>query len=189
MLYYLFDYLQEFDIPGARLMSYVTFRSGCAMVLSFLLALFMGDKIIRMLQMHQIGEVVRDMGFDGENSKRGTPTMGGVIIILSIVIPCLLVSKIANVYMILMLVTTIWLGALGFTDDWLKLKYQNKEGLSGWYKIAGQAILGVIVGVTMWLSPDIVIRQNYEIENLPGREIEVLYRTDEVKTPKPPFRL
>lgn len=184
MFYYIAEYLQQLGVPGARLMTYVTFRSGCVLVLSFVLALVLGDKIIDMLRKHQIGEIVRDLGFAGEKRKKDTPTMGGVIIILSIVLPCLLVSRVSNIYMLLMLLTTIWLGALGFIDDWLKIKYRNKEGLKGWYKIAGQAVLGIIVGVTMWLSPDITIRQNYEIENNPGREIVVEYRAEEVKSPE-----
>lgn len=184
MFYYLFEYLQHYDIPGARLMNYVTFRSGCALVLSLFIATFFGSKIIRALQAHQIGEIVRDMGFAGEASKKGTPTMGGIIIIMAIVIPCLLVSRLANIYMLLMLLTTVWLGAVGFADDWLKIKYKNKEGLKGWYKILWQTVLGVIVGITIWQSDSIVIRQNYELENVPGREIEVVYRTDEVKSPE-----
>lgn len=184
MFYYLFDYLQDYNIPGARLMSYVTFRSACALVLSLFIATFFGSKIIRQLRTHQIGEIVREMGFDGEKKKSGTPTMGGIIIILSIVVPCLLVSRIGNIYMLLMLLTTLWLGTVGFADDWLKIKYKNKEGLKGWYKILWQTVLGIVIGVTMWQSPDISIRQNYETENVPGRDIEVVYRSENVKSPE-----
>lgn len=184
MFYYLSEYLQTIDVPGARLMSYVTFRSGCALVLSFLIAIVIGGRIIKALQAHQIGEIVRDMGFENEDSKKGTPTMGGIIIILSIVVPCLLVSRFLNIYMLLMLLTTVWLGALGFADDYLKLKFHNKDGLNGWYKIAGQVVLGIVVGVTMWCSPDITLRQNHEVEEVPGREVVVEYSQTEVKTPE-----
>lgn len=165
-------------------MGYVTFRSACALVLSLFIATFFGSRIIKMLQRHQIGEIVRNLGFAGEDAKRGTPTMGGIIIILAIVVPCLLVSRIGNIYMILMLLTTVWLGIVGFTDDWLKIKYKNKEGLGGWYKILWQALLGITVGLTMWLSPDITLRQNDEVTNIPGSEIVVVYNTNEVKSPE-----
>ena len=128
-----------------------------------------------MLQRYQIGEIVRNLGFAGEDTKRGTPTMGGIIIILAIVVPCLLVSRIGNIYMILMLLTTVWLGIVGFTDDWLKIKYKNKDGLGGWYKILWQALLGITVGLTMWFSPDITLRQNDEITDIPGSEIVVRF--------------
>lgn len=157
MLYYMSEYLNQFGVPGARLMSYVTVRSACALVLSLFIALVIGNRIINALRSHQIGEIVRDMGFEGEKSKKGTPTMGGIIIIIAIVVPCLLVSRFANIYMILMLVTTVWLGLIGFADDWLKIRYRNKDGLSGRYKILGQVVLGLVVGLTMWLSDDIVI--------------------------------
>lgn len=184
MFYYLSEYLQDLGFPGARLMGYVTFRSACALVLSLFIATFFGSRIINALKRHQIGEIVRSLGFDGENAKRGTPTMGGIIIILSIVVPCLLVSRLDNIYMILMLVTTLWLGAVGFTDDWLKIKYKNKEGLKGWYKIMWQALLGVVIGVTMWQSPDITIRQNNEVESVPKSEYVVVYKENNVKTPE-----
>ncbi|MDE6176649.1 MAG: phospho-N-acetylmuramoyl-pentapeptide-transferase, partial [Paramuribaculum sp.] len=184
MLYYLSEYLQEWGVPGSRLMTYVTFRSACALVLSLFMATFFGSRFINMLRRHQIGEIVRNLGFEGENSKRGTPTMGGIIIIISIVVPCLLVSRLDNIYMILILLTTVWLGAVGFADDWLKIKYKNKDGLKGWYKIFWQALLGVVVGLTMWLNPDITIRQNNEIENIPGRETVVVYQPTEVKSPE-----
>lgn len=184
MLYYLSEYLYNLGIPGMRLMSYVTVRSACALVLSLFIATFIGSRIINALRSHQIGEIVRDMGFEGEKSKRGTPTMGGIIIIIAIVIPCLLVSRLGNIYMILMLVTTIWLGAIGFLDDWLKIKYRNKDGLSGRYKILGQVILGVVVGMTMWLSDDIVVRENNIVADIPGEELVVTYAPEMVKTPE-----
>ena len=184
MLYYLSEYLNQFSVPGSRLMSYVTVRSACALVLSLFIATVIGQRIINALRRHQIGEIVRDMGFEGEKSKKGTPTMGGIIIIISIVIPCLLVSRLDNIYMVLMLATTIWLGIIGFTDDWLKIKYKNKDGLSGKYKILGQAILGIVVGITMYSSSDVVIRQNREIIDIPGKETVVTYSPEEVKSPE-----
>ncbi|MDE5800033.1 MAG: phospho-N-acetylmuramoyl-pentapeptide-transferase, partial [Paramuribaculum sp.] len=149
MLYYLFRYLQGVDFPGARLMDYITFRSGIAMMLALFIALVFGRKIIDRLQMMQVGEIVRDLGLQGQLEKKGTPTMGGVIIIMSILIPCLLVGKLDNVYMILMIVATVWLGILGFLDDYLKLKKHNKDGMKGKFKIVGQVGLGLLVGLTM----------------------------------------
>lgn len=187
MLYHLFDYLNQFDIPGARLMSYITFRSGMALLLALFITLVFGRKIIRRLQMMQIGEVVRDLGLQGQTDKRGTPTMGGIIIIISILIPCLLVGKLTNVYMILMLVSTIWLGTLGFLDDYLKWKYHNKEGMKGKFKIVGQVGLGLLVGLTMWFSPDIVMRENVEVpvNNADSdTEMVVTYTQEDVKSPQ-----
>ena len=125
MFYYLFELLRDFDIPGARLMTYITFRSGVALVLSLFIAIVIGRKIIDRLQKMQVGEIVRDLNLEGQMSKQGTPTMGGIIIIIAIVVPCLLVGKLSNVYMLLMLFSTIWLGCLGFADDYLKLARHN----------------------------------------------------------------
>lgn len=160
MLYSLFQYLAEnFDFPGIRLMDYVSFRMGISFALALLIALLFGNKIIRALQRNQVGEVVRDLGLEGQMKKVGTPTMGGLIIILSIVVPCLLMGNLNNIYMILMLVATLWMGVIGFLDDYRKLKFHNKEGLKGKYKIFGQVSLGIIVGVTMWLAPSIQMRE------------------------------
>lgn len=163
MLYYIFEQLQDAGIPGARLMDYITFRSGAAFVLALFIAMVFGRKIIDRLQMMQVGEIVRDLGLEGQMQKTGTPTMGGVIIILSILVPCLLVGDLTNVYMLLMVVATIWLGLLGFTDDYLKIKHHNKDGMSGRFKIIGQVGLGLLVGLTMWLSPDVVMQPNAEV--------------------------
>lgn len=183
MLYYLFEYLQQVDFPGARLMSYITFRSGAALVLSIFIAIFIGRRIIDRLQKMQVGEIIRDLGLEGQMKKTGTPTMGGVIIIISILIPCLLVGDLSNVYMILMLVATVWLGAIGFLDDYKKIAKHNKEGLQGKFKIVGQVGLGLIVGLTMMLSPDIVIRENHEVESVePDQVTEVVYETDDIKS-------
>ena len=129
MLYHLSNYLNDFNFPGAGLMSYITFRSGAALMLSLFIATIIGRKIINRLQLMQVGEVVRDLGIAEQNAKIGTPTMGGIIIIISIVLPCLLVGNLTSVYMILLIISTLWLGTIGFLDDLLKLKYKNKDGL------------------------------------------------------------
>ena len=171
MLYWLFKYLSaNFDFPGLRLMDYVSFRAGISLAVALLIALVFGQRIIHRLQRMQIGEVVRELGLEGQMSKQGTPTMGGLIIILSILVPCVLFGNLNNIYMILMLVATVWMGCIGFLDDYRKLKFHNKEGLKGKYKITGQVGLGLIVGITMWLSPSIQMRQ---VVTLPDTTAEV----------------
>lgn len=160
MLYYLFQLIQDCDIPGARLMTYITFRSGAAFILALLLAIFAGRRVIDRLQLMQVGELVRNLGLEGQMQKTGTPTMGGIIIILATLIPVALVGNLSSVYMLLMIFATVWLGALGFADDYLKLRRHNKDGMKGRFKIIGQVGLGVVVGLTMYLSPDIVMREN-----------------------------
>lgn len=182
MLYYLFDLLKDFNIPGARLMDYITFRSGVALILSLFIATVIGRRIINRLQLMQVGEIVRDLGLEGQMKKTGTPTMGGIIIIISILIPCLLVGNLSNIYMLLMVIATIWLGTLGFLDDWIKVARKDKEGLKGKFKIVGQVGLGLIVGLTMYLSPDIVIRENIEVENVQNQEITIDYKSENVKS-------
>jgi phospho-N-acetylmuramoyl-pentapeptide-transferase len=163
-------------------MDYISFRSGAALLLSLFIALVFGRKIINHLQKLQVGEIVRNLGLEGQMKKTGTPTMGGVIIIIATVVPCLLVGNLSSIYMILMLVSTVWLGSLGFADDYLKIKRHNKDGMSGKFKIVGQVGLGLIVGVTMMCSSDIVIRQNHEILNETSQEVEeVVYETENVK--------
>ena len=184
MLYYLFNYLSEFDIPGARLMSYITFRSGVALMLSLFIATVIGRKIIDRLQLMQVGEIVRNLGLEGQMSKKGTPTMGGVIIIIAILIPCLLVGVLHNIYMILMIVATLWLGTLGFADDYIKVAHHDKDGLKGKFKIVGQVGLGLIVGLTMYLSPAIVMHENVEVENRTNHEVTVLHKSESVKAPQ-----
>lgn len=156
MLYYLSKLLSDYDLPGSRLLEYVTFRSGAAFVLSMLIAIFIGRRIINRLQLMQVGEIVRNLGLDGQMKKTGTPTMGGIIIIIAIVVPCLLVAKLANPYMLLMLFATLWLGTIGFLDDYKKVKKHNKEGMKGKYKIVGQIGIGVVVAATMYLNPEMV---------------------------------
>ena len=183
MLYHLFDYFEELGLPGARLMDYLTFRSGAALILSLFIATVIGRKIIDKLQKMQVGEVVRNLGLEGQMSKKGTPTMGGIIIIISIIVPCLLLGDLTNVYMLLMIVATILFGLLGFLDDYKKLKEHNKEGLKGKFKIIGQVGVGLIVGLTMYLSPDIVVRENIETQNVTSHEIEITYKQNDEKRP------
>lgn len=182
MLYHLFEALKDYDIPGARLMTYITFRASVALVLSIFVATYFGRRIINKLQRMQIGEVVRDLGMADQMQKKGTPTMGGIIIILAIMVPCLLIGKLNNVYMILMLVSTMWLGTIGFLDDYRKFKFRNKAGLKGKYKIFGQVGLGLIVGLTMYLSPDVVIRENRAVEHPEGNKTEITYEKEDIKT-------
>lgn len=164
MLYYLFEYLDSLDFPGAGMFQYISFRSGMAVIFSLALALIYGKKVILYLQKEQIGEVVRDLGLEGQMQKKGTPTMGGLIILGSILIPVLLFAKLDNIYIILMLVTTIWLGTIGFIDDYIKVFKKDKKGLAGKFKIMGQIGLGLIVGLTLYLSDDVVIREKGKIE-------------------------
>lgn len=185
MLYYIFSLLQGTDVPGVRLMSYITFRSGIAFVLSMLIAIFVGMKVIHRLQRMQIGEIVRNLDLEGQLKKTGTPTMGGVIIIAAILIPCLLVGNLSNIYMLLMLLATVWMGLIGFMDDYLKLKKHNKDGLKGKYKIFGQVSLGCVVALTMYLNPAMVIVQNTEvISSETNRVEEVVYDVNPSHTPQ-----
>ncbi len=158
MLYYLFSYLNELGVPGAGVFEYITFRAAMAVITSLIVSIFFGKKIIRALQRRQIGEEIRDLNLEGQLQKKGTPTMGGIIIILAILIPTLLFAKLDNIYVIVMLITTVWLGFIGFMDDYLKIKHKNKEGLRGIYKILGQIALGFMVGGILYFSDDVVIR-------------------------------
>ncbi|MCH5215377.1 MAG: phospho-N-acetylmuramoyl-pentapeptide-transferase [Muribaculaceae bacterium] len=182
MLYYLAQYLDKLGVPGMRLMDYITFRAGAAVIISIFIALIIGKKIIERLQLMQVGEIVRDLGLEGQMSKKGTPTMGGIIIIISILIPCLLLGKLDNVYMLLMIVATIWLGVLGFADDYIKVAHHDKEGLKGKFKIVGQVGLGLIVGLTMLLNSQIVMRENVEIVNVENSHVEITHKPENVKT-------
>ena len=179
MLYYLFEWLQKLNFPGAGMFGYTSFRALMAVILALLISSIWGDKFINLLKRKQITETQRDAKTDpfGVN-KVGVPSMGGVIIIVAILIPCLLLGKLHNIYMILMLITTVWLGSLGFADDYIKIFKRDKEGLHGKFKIIGQVGLGLIVGMTLYLSPDVVIRENIEVHN-PGREMEVIHGTNE----------
>ncbi len=160
MLYHLFRYLDEaYDLPGSGMFQYISFRAAAAIILSLLIVIIFGRSIIDFLRRKQIGEEIRDLGLEGQLQKRGTPTMGGVIILLAILIPTLLLGKLDNVYVQLLLVSTVWLGLIGGLDDYIKVFRHRKEGLKGRFKIVGQVGLGIIVGLTMWLSPQIVVRE------------------------------
>ena len=185
MLYTLFTYLQSTGIPGARLMTYITFRSGVAFVLALLIAIFVGRTIINRLQKMQIGEIIRDLDLEGQLKKTGTPTMGGIIIIIAILVPCLLIGDLSNVFMLLMLLTTIWLGLMGFLDDYLKIRRHNKDGMKGKYKIIGQVSLGLIVAIVMYVSPGITVVNNIEvIDSETNRVEEVIYEKAPNKNPQ-----
>lgn len=173
MLYYLFDYLEQLNFPGAGMFQYISFRSGLAVILSLFISTVYGKRIIRFLQKKQIGEVIRDLGLEGQMQKKGTPTMGGIIILAAIVIPVLLVAKLHNVYIILMLITTLWLGTIGFIDDYIKVFRKDKKGLAGRFKIMGQVGLGLIVGLTLYMSDDVVVRERIKTTPEPTA-IEVL---------------
>ena len=161
MLYHLFRYLDEaYDLPGSGMFQYISFRAAAAIILSLLIVIIFGRSIIDFLRRKQIGEEIRDLGLQGQLQKKGTPTMGGVIILVAILVPMLLFGKLDNVYIQLLLVSTVWLGLIGGLDDYIKVFRHRKEGLKGRFKIVGQVGLGVIVGTTMWLSPDIVVREN-----------------------------
>ena len=159
MLYYLFEYLDELNVTGTGVFRYISFRSGLAVVLSLLISMVFGTKFINYLRNKQIGETVRDLGLDGQKEKEGTPTMGGVIILICLLIPVLLFAKLDNIYVILLIVSAVWMGAIGYLDDYIKVFRKNKEGLAGRFKIVGQVGLGLIVGLTLYFHPDVVVRQ------------------------------
>ncbi|MBN1463219.1 MAG: phospho-N-acetylmuramoyl-pentapeptide-transferase [Paludibacteraceae bacterium] len=181
MLTYLFQYLDSIDVPGAGMFNYISFRAGLTFILSLIIATLYGRRIINYLQLKQIGEVIRDLGLEGQMSKKGTPTMGGVIIILAITIPVILFSRLDNIYILLMLFSTLWLGAIGFLDDYIKVFKKNKEGLKGKFKIVGQVGLGLIVGLTLYLSPQVVIRENVTIQKTEQLEV-ISYAKNDVKS-------
>jgi phospho-N-acetylmuramoyl-pentapeptide-transferase len=179
MLYYLFNYLDKLNVPGAGIFHYISFRSAMALIFSLIISMVIGRRIIEKLRVMQIGETVRDLGVEGQLKKIGTPTMGGIIIIIAILIPTFLLAKF-NIYIILMVITTVWLGVIGFIDDYIKVIRKKKDGLNGKLKIVGQVGLGLIVGLTIYLSPHAVMRENIEVrEN--GVITEVMYK-QEVKS-------
>ena len=161
MLYYFFQYLDNaFDVPGAGVFQYITFRSALAFILSLLIATIYGKKIINFLRNQQVGETVRELGLEGQTQKAGTPTMGGIIIILATLIPVFLLAKLNNIYIIMLVITTVWMGTIGFIDDYIKVFKKDKEGLKGVFKVIGQVGLGVIIGAIMYLSPDVTVRKD-----------------------------
>ena len=160
MIYYFLEYLdQTFDLPGTGLYQYITFRSGVALILSLLISTIFGKRIIKYIRRKQIGETVRELGLEGQNQKAGTPTMGGIIIILATLIPVILFARIDNVYIWLLILTTIWMGTIGFLDDYIKVFKQDKEGLKGKFKVFGQIGLGIIVGSILYFHPDVTVRE------------------------------
>lgn len=177
MLYYLFDYLREqFNLSGAGLFQFITFRAGMAVLLSLLITLVFGKTLINFLRKKQIGETVRDLGLEGEKAKKGTPTMGGIIIIAGIIIPTILFAQVHNIYILMMLLATVWLGLIGFVDDYIKVFRKNKEGLKGRFKVLGQVGLGCIIGLTMFYHQDVVTSRKVELH----QPIEPTYVTDKV---------
>jgi phospho-N-acetylmuramoyl-pentapeptide-transferase len=166
MLYYLFEYLQNaYDFPGAGLFQYISFRAAMAIISSLLVSLVFGGKIINIIRNKQIGEQVRELGLSGEESKKGTPTMGGLIILAAILIPTLLFAKLDNIYIIIMIISTLWLGAIGFIDDYIKVYKKDKEGLAGKFKILGQVGCGLIVGLVMVFHGDIVVKEDVQLSS------------------------
>lgn len=191
MLYYLFDYLdKQFDFPGAGVFQYISFRAGMATLLSLLITIIFGRQLIDMLRRKQVGESVRDLGLEGQLSKQGTPTMGGLIILAAIIIPTLLFGELTNVYVILLLISTVWMGGIGFLDDYIKVFKKNKEGLAGRFKVVGQVGLGLIVGFTLYFHEDVVVRKFdttlpitiETLENLGDDIVDISY--EDVKAPR-----
>ncbi len=181
MLYHLFTWLEKHDVTGAGLFQYVSFRAGMAIIISLLISMVFGGRIIKFLRKLQVGETVRDLGLQGQKEKEGTPTMGGVIIIMAILIPCLLLAKLDNIYIVLMLASTIWMGIIGFVDDYIKVFKKDKEGLKGKFKIIGQIGLGLIIGLTMYFNDEIVVRMDLETaERYDYEVIEYIPIIDEV---------
>lgn len=171
MFYYLFQYLdQHFNFPGAGVFQYISFRAALALLSSLIITMIFGKRIISFIQKKQIGETIRELGLDGQTEKAGTPTMGGLIIIAAIIIPTLLFAKVHNIYIILMLISTIWLGAIGFLDDYIKVFKKNKEGLQGKFKIVGQIGIGLIVGAVFYFHPDVVIKERVSHNSSSGYE-------------------
>lgn len=180
MLYYLFEYLDTIGVPGAGVIHFVSFRTSMTIITSLLFSTIFGKQFIFILQKQQIGETIRQLGLQGQEQKKGTPTMGGLIIISSILIPVLLWGKLNNTYLILMLVSTVWLGAIGFLDDYIKVVKKNKEGLAGKFKIVGQIGIGLIVGLTLYINSDVVIRENVPVKDQSGQIIS--YENHNIKS-------
>ncbi len=181
MLYYLFEYLEkQYQVPGASLFQFSTFRAGMAILFSLIIATSYGKRIILILQKKQVGESIRDLGLDGQKQKAGTPTMGGIIIILATLIPVLLFAKLDNIYIILLIFTTVWMGIIGFVDDYIKVFKKNKEGLKGRFKVIGQVVLGLIVGAVLYFHPEVTMRdhnrttitEQFTVQEVRGKEVK-----------------
>lgn len=185
MLYYLFEYLdQQLDVPGTGVFQYITFRSGMAFIVSILISMVFGKRIINFLRKQQIGETVRDLGLEGQIQKAGTPTMGGLIIIVATLIPVLLFAKLDNIYVMLLIVTTLWMGTIGFIDDYIKIFKKDKEGLKGKFKVIGQVGLGLIVGYVLYFHPGVTVRKDTAKSNVYATEQQdaVVQSVDEKST-------
>ena len=185
MLYYLFEYLEnQYQIPGASLFTYISFRAAAGVILSLLISTIFGKKIIDFLSKKQIGESIRDLGLEGQNEKQGTPTMGGLIILLATIIPVLLFAKLNNIYIILLIITLLWMGIIGFIDDYIKLFKNNKKGLRGKYKIIGQLGLGLFVGATLFFHPEVTVKdQNGPKTNINPINVFEEYKSTETTIP------
>lgn len=182
MLYYIFQYLDKaFDVPGAGVFQYITFRSAMAFILSLLIATIYGKKVISFLRKQQVGETVRELGLEGQTQKAGTPTMGGIIIIMATLIPVLLFAKLENIYVVLLIITTLWMGTIGFIDDYIKVFKKDKEGLKGRFKIVGQVGLGLIVGCVLYFHPGVTIKKDIEINKVTIEKVEKI-KSVEVKS-------
>ena len=182
MFYFLFEYLEnQFQLTGASLFQYISFRSSLAFIFSLFISIIFGKKIISFLKKKQIGETIRDLGLIGQNEKKGTPTMGGLIIIFSTIIPVLLFSNFTNIYILLLLFTTVWLGIIGFLDDYIKIFKNNKGGLKGKFKIIGQVSLGIIVGLTLFFHPEVTLKNQ---NNIDSNNISQIISNDEYKSTK-----
>ncbi|MBK7093725.1 MAG: phospho-N-acetylmuramoyl-pentapeptide-transferase [Saprospiraceae bacterium] len=179
MLYYIFQFLEkQFNLPGAGLFQYITFRAGSGIILALLISILVGNKIISSLKRMQIGETVRDLGLDGQKIKEGTPTMGGIIIIISVIIPTLLFAKLDNIYTIILIFSTLWMGAIGFVDDYIKVFKKNKQGLKAKFKILGQVILGAVIGIVMLYHPDVLVRVPKAVAESNGYNITKVVKTN-----------
>jgi phospho-N-acetylmuramoyl-pentapeptide-transferase len=171
MLYHLFEYLREMNVPGSGLFQYISFRAGMAIIVSLLISMVFGGKLIRLLQRKQVGETIRDLGLTGQNEKAGTPTMGGLIILAAILIPTLLFAKLDNIYTITMIIATIWLGLIGFLDDYIKVFKKNKKGLAGKFKVVGQIGVGIIVGSLLYFNQDVVVKDKIYLDEFQAMNV------------------
>ena len=179
MLYYLFQYLENtFNLPGAGVFEFISFRAAMAVLFSLLISWVFGQSLVDFLRKKQVGETVRDLGLEGQKAKEGTPTMGGLIILSAIVIPVLLFAKLENIYILLMLLVTIWMGLIGFLDDYIKVFKKDKEGLAGKFKIIGQVGVGLIVGIVLYTHDDVVVRMEVNPETTTQSELRSIERTD-----------
>ena len=184
MLYYLFRFLEQFGVSGSGMWSYISFRALLALIFALIISAWFGEYFIKWMKRHNISETQRDASIDPFGVKKiNVPSMGGIIIIVSILVPCLLLGRLRNIYLILMMVTTVWLGMLGFLDDYIKIFKHNKDGLAGRYKIVGQVLLGLFVGLTLYLSPDATIRENIETQRQ-GNHVEIVHKSQPVKSTK-----